>query len=138
MTGFFIPFESVGDFKINSKIDDYFNSHEFEVFPKDGEYDSEKFNIDNPSISLFVEDGVIESICCDEECLYKGRNLIGMSIEELISHTGEKYYGEIDEADFEEDNIPQYIYEFEDIGLQVWTKNGIVVTVIASTACEDD
>jgi hypothetical protein len=138
MIPFLIPFKYVGDFKINSKISNYFNLYEFEIFPKDGEYDSEKYNIYNPSISLFVENEIIESICCDEECLYKERNLIGMSIDEFISHTGEKYYGEIDEADFEEDNIPQYIYEFEDIGLQVWTKNDIVVTVIASTAYEDD
>ena len=25
----------------------------------------------------------------------------------------EKYFGEVDKVDFEEDNIPQYVYEFE-------------------------
>ena len=138
MITIFIPFKRVGDFKISSLVMDYFNSHEFEILPKDGKYDCEKYTFSNPSISLFVENGVIESIYCDEECLYKGRNLIGMHIDEFISHTGEKYYGKIDEVDFEEDNIPQYVYEFDDIGLQVWTKNDIIVTVIASSACEDD
>jgi len=70
-------------------------------------------------MTLFVENSVIEDIGCYEELLYKGRNLIGMSIEEFISHTGENFVGEIDCLDFEEDHIPQCVYEFEAIGLQV-------------------
>lgn len=57
-----------------------------------------------------------------------------MKIEDFISYSNLKYYGEIDVLDFEDDNIPQYVYEFDDIGLQIWTKNGIIVTGIINSA----
>jgi hypothetical protein len=40
--------------------------------------------------------------------------------------------------DFEDDGIPQFVYEFETIGLQVWEKNSRIVTIIASPYIEDD
>ena len=110
MIAFFQPFQGIGDFTFNESISNYLNSYEFTIYPKEGEYDCDKYNIDNIDISLYLDhNNIIESISCREECLYKGRNLIGMSIEEFISHTGEKYYGEIDKLDFEDDNIPQYV-----------------------------
>lgn len=76
-------------------------------------------------------DSLIENIKCYKYFIYKSKNLIGMSIEKFIEHTGERYYGEIDTLDFEEDGLPQSVYEFEDIGAQVWVKNGKIVTIIA-------
>ena len=61
-----------------------------------------------------------------------------MTVEEFISDTDEKYYGEVDKLDFEDDGIPQYVYEFDDIGLQVWSKNNVIVTVIASSEFVDE
>lgn len=138
MIAIFQPFESVGGFMFNKSITDYLGLYKFTIYQKDGDYDCDKYNIDNPDISLYVDDNdIIESINCREELIYKGRNLIGMSIEEFISHTGEKYYREIDELNFDEDKIPQYVYEFDDIGLQVWCKNDKIITVIASPYIED-
>lgn len=135
---YFTPFECVGEFRFNTKISCYLNKYEFDILLKEKEYQSNHYTLKEQEVTLFVEENIIDSICCNEECLYKGRNLIGMTIEEFVSHTGEKYYGEIDKADFEDDNIPQYIYEFDDIGLQVWVKNNKIVTVIASAYIEDE
>ena len=116
MIAIFKPFKGVGDFMFNKSIIDYINLHQFTIYRKNGNYDCDKYNIDNPDISLYVSDNdIIESISCHEECLYKGRNLIGMTVEEFISDTDEKYYGEVDKLDFEDDGIPQYVYEFDDI-----------------------
>lgn len=133
MVSILIPKISVGDFLLNDHIDNYKGKYIFEKSSKD-ESGYEGYAIYNPETCLFVEDGKIVSIASYEECIYKGQNIIGMTIEEFTSHTGEKYYGEVDRADFEEDDIPQYVYEFEDIGLQIWEKGkgGKIVTVIAS------
>ena len=139
MIAIFQPFQGVGDFMFNSPIIDYLDLYKFTIYRKDGNYDCDKYNIDNPDMSLYVDDNnIIESINCHEECLYKGRNLIGMTIEEFISHTGEKYYGEIDVLDYEDDGVPQYVYEFDDIGLQVWCKKNVIVTIIASSEFIDE
>ncbi|WP_299223821.1 hypothetical protein [uncultured Psychroserpens sp.] len=123
----------------NKSIYNYLDTFEFKIYRKDGDNDCDKYRIDNPDISLYLDDNnKIESINCRDECLYKGRNLIGMTIEDFISHTGEKYYGEVDILDYEDDGIPQYVYEFDDIGLQVWCKNNIVVTIIASPEISDE
>lgn len=127
------PKISQGNFLFGDDINKYKNDYDFELSPKDiSGY--EGYTIYNPETCLFVENGKIASIASYEECIYKGRNLIGMTIVEFMRFTGEKYYGEVDEADFEEDDIPQYIYEFEDIGLQVWEKGkgGKIITIIAS------
>jgi hypothetical protein len=139
MIAYFLPFRGIGDFMFNEPIASYINTFDFTIYSKDGKYDCDKYTIDNPDISLHVDDNNnIESISCHEECLYKGRNLIGMTIEEFISHTGEKYYGEVDRLDFEDDGVPQYVYEFDDIGLQVWCKNDVIITIIASSEIDDE
>ncbi len=139
MIAIFQPFLGVGDFMFNKSIYNYLDTFEFKIYRKDGDNDCDKYRIDNPDISLYLDDNnKIESINCRDECLYKGRNLIGMTIEDFISHTGEKYYGEVDILDYEDDGIPQYVYEFDDIGLQVWCKNNIVVTIIASPEISDE
>jgi hypothetical protein len=134
---YFIPFERIGGFILESNIEDYKNK-KFTHTPIDDVTEMETYSIDDLGLSLYVENGKIDSVECNDECLYKGRNLIGMTIEEFISHTEEKYYGEVDELDFEEDNIPQYVYEFDDIGLQVWCKNNVIVTIIASSEFIDE
>lgn len=132
-----IPFQSVGDFVFKSKINNYLKKYSFEVrdYSSDLAAPTVHYSIEFPRMALFVENGLIEEIGCYEELLYRGRNLIGMKIEDFLSHTGEKFVGEIDCLDFEDDNIPQYVYDFESIGLQVWTKGkeGNIVTIIASS-----
>jgi hypothetical protein len=128
----------VGDFVIGNPIRLYLEKFSFEIYPKEGKYDCIKYVIKNPVISLFVEEGMINSISCEEECLYKGRNLIGISIEEFISHTGFTHEEEIDELIFEEDNIPQYVYEFDEVGLQVWVKMEKIVVIIVGEYFENE
>lgn len=135
MIAYLIPFEAVGIFQIGKKITEYdckfeIEKHEFNTFR------SEHYSIDHPKITLFVMNDVIDSIACYEECLFKGRNLIGMNLNEFMVFTGEEYTGKPDPLEFEEDGVPQWVYEFEGLGLQVWTKNDNIVTVIVSEFIE--
>ncbi|MEM9885465.1 MAG: hypothetical protein AAF849_06200 [Bacteroidota bacterium] len=137
---YFIPFEQIGEFKLQHSVTGYTNKFVFEVSNGESSTGWVTFSLDEFGLSLFVDKAtmVIESISCDEECLYKGRNIINMTIQEFITHSGKVYYDEPDCLDFEEDNIPQYVYEFDDIGLQIWVKNDKIVTVIAFEHIEED
>ncbi|HUH25796.1 MAG TPA: hypothetical protein VLY87_04165 [Flavobacterium sp.] len=128
MIAILILFQSVGNFVLKSNINNYLKKYSFDIsdYSSDLNVPVVHYSVEYPRITLFVENSLIEEIACYEELLYKGRNLIGMKIEEFISHTGEDFVGEIDCLDFEDDNIPQYVYEFETIGLQVWIKGNIV------------
>lgn len=132
-----IPFQSVGDFVLKSSINNYINEYSFDIsdYSSDLTAPAIHYSMEYPKITLFVENNLIEEIACYEELLYKGRNLIGMKIEEFISHTGESFVGEVDCLDFEDDDVPQYVYEFETIGLQVWVKGekSNIVTIIVSS-----
>lgn len=135
MTKFnFIPFKRIGEFQLGMLMKQHTRISEFN-FEKDKDATSWDiyYNYDL-GISIYTESitSKIVSIAAYKECYYNGENIMGLSLEKFVSLTKEKYYGEPDCLDFEEDNIPQYVYEFEDIGLQVWVKNNKIVTVIAS------
>ncbi|MDM1046612.1 hypothetical protein HX004_08385 [Myroides sp. 1354] len=142
MIAILIPFQSVGDFVLKSNIDNYIKEYSFCIrdYSSDLATPAAHYSVDYPRMALFVENNLIEEVACYEELLYKGRNLIGMKIEEFISHTGENFVGEIDCLDFEDDGLPQYVYEFESIGLQVWVKGrkGNILTIIASSKYKEN
>lgn len=134
---YFQPREGIGEVYFGESKEKYFN-----VLQKSDELTSESegyevYELPEKDMAVYFEDGVVDSINCKEECLFKGRNIIGMSYTEFISYYDLEPDGEPDELDFEEDNIPQLVYEFDDLGLQVWTKNDIVVTVIASNIIDE-
>lgn len=140
MVMYFIPFKCIGNFEIDTSIKSYLKEYDFEYFMDIDNIGRDTFSLDDIGISLYVESSnqIIESINCSESCLYRGRNIIGMTINEFIVHAETFYYEEPDCLDFDEDDIPQYVYEFEDIGLQVWTKHNRIVNVIASGLIAED
>lgn len=125
------PKIGLGSFLLDSSINNYTELYNFntETIDQFGEiaYISNEFDI-----IIYVRDSIISTIAIYKECFYKNLNIVGMNINDFIRYFDEVYYGEIDELDFEEDNIPQHVYEFEDIGAQIWTKEDIIVTVILS------
>lgn len=132
------PFVKVGEFLLNESISKYLNKYKFTVSKElyDG-YFVMNYSLENPDMTIFLKHNncqIIDFIACYEVLFYKSVNLIGLTIDEFKNVTKSEYYGEVDELDFEEDNIPQYVYEFDDLGLQVWEKgkNGKIVTIIIS------
>jgi hypothetical protein len=134
-----VPFKKVGKFALGKSIDLYTERCNLVLEEDDFEKDTTgliTYNLDKPNTSPCVDekDRTIRFIICTEELYYKGKNLIGLTIDEFISVTGENYVVEIDTLNFEEDDIPQNVYEFENIGLQVWEKGdkGKIVTIIVN------
>lgn len=128
---YLVPFEQVGDFYLKSRISTYIDDFKFEFTPTDETTGWEMYEEQSLGISLYVENNIIESISCNEECLYGGRNIIGMNIDEFMNFYGIKPNEEVDKLYVSEDEM-QDVYEFDDIGLQVWCSDNIIVTVIAS------
>ncbi len=134
---YFTPFEGISDFVLESNINNYLNEFNLKYTPIDDSTEWETYSLEDEGISLYVEDNKIVSIACEEECLYKGRNIIGMNINEFINFYNINPIGEIDEL-YINDTETQSVYEFDDIGLQVWCSNDKIVTVIASSFDEDE
>ncbi len=85
------PLKSVGPFKFNDSINNYSKYNLSEIKE---EYIREVnwivYSLNNFDFRLYIENRVIDSIGCYEECIYKNTNLIGVSFKELINLLGEK------------------------------------------------
>ncbi|MFD2903753.1 hypothetical protein [Sphingobacterium anhuiense] len=129
------PFKQVGDFLIGSPIAQYLSSYPFDLVDMSNEdmAPSLNYSISHPSITLFVSDNRIDFIGCYEELLYHGVNLIGISISHFSVLVGQDYVEE-DKLDFEEGKVPQYVYEYPHIGLQVWARGklGLVISIMVN------
>lgn len=132
-----IPFKSVGKILLNSSINNYTSLFSFDVDCFDElSAPSINYSMNKSEITLFVINGIIDSIACYKKLYFNNKNLLDLTVKDLMAFTNQKYYGKVDELNFDEDNIPQYVYEFEKIGLQVWEKgkNGRIVTIIVNGA----
>ncbi|UMY65276.1 MULTISPECIES: hypothetical protein [unclassified Flavobacterium] len=130
MVKYFVPFEQVGEFKLGTPINDYLKSFSFTFSEKDTITEWETYELQEEGLELYVENGLIVSICCRDECIYKGRNMIGMGIDEFLSafsvHSSSSNKIHLD------DDESQFVYDIDEMGLQVWSRNGRIVTAIVN------
>lgn len=123
------PLIGINEFTFKSDIRNY-NNFDFHYTPMNViGYDT--YDIDNSGLSIYAGNNLIESIACTKDLLYKGRNMIGMSIDEFKSHYNLNPSGDIDTL-FVDDDETQDVYEFDEVGLQIWCRNNVIVTAIAS------
>lgn len=128
MVAVLIPFKQVGDFVLGEDIVKYVGRFEFSINDMSDEQvvPTVNYTLSDPEITLFVEmDGIIDFIGCYEELLYKGVNLIGLSLQQFSDYV-EDVYSEEDRL-YVDEGEPQYVYEFNQVGLQVWTKGELGV-----------
>ena len=129
------PLSSVGHFKFGNHIHYYASLlKDFKCSAPD-EFGYVHYEAPDESFFITVKDNRIDSIFCYKELWFKDVNLIGMSIEEFQKITESSFIEEVDELHVEDDNIPQLVYQFEELGLQVWEKNGVIVTIVADSGC---
>ena len=128
----FTPWQSVGIFKFDDDIANYQNELTSWIFEPLDKYGDEHYKTPNDTRIISVHNSKIGSIFCYETLIYQGVNLIGLTIDEFKNITQSDYVGDVDVLDFEDDGYPQSVYEFEDIGAQVWEKQGKIVTIIVA------
>lgn len=141
----FVPFEQVGIFQLDDDVNKYSDILSKYFHEPVDEYGNEYFHIgDDETIKdthfLQVKDGKIRAVFCYEELIYKGINLIGLTIEEFKKIICTDYVGEIYEADIFDDEPPMYDYDFKEIGLTVRTHYDRIhdITVSGHWIYEDD
>ena len=134
-----IPNISVGKYIIGDKIHKYLQlSHHHEhCVEKYFEYDRYEFPDDN--ITVYVEDEIIQNISCEKTCFWQGRNLIRMNFEFFLKQYNvvydhkEEIYMQVSDR-FQ----TQKVYDFDELGLQVWVWRNLIRTVIVSKYEEDE
>lgn len=132
-----VPHISVGRFKFGEKISKYISDIDYNFTKGEDDWDWHQYELVNPQMNIYVDEDKIVSIACRKKCMLFGSNIIGMSMSDLINVTNA--YPDLDQTDtvFTEsenrklDN-PQIVYEFDNFGMQVWVKNGVIVTVFCS------
>lgn len=130
-----IPNKSVSIFHINDSISNYLHlPHKIETTNEEL-YQNQSYYFDNFNIIIWVEDEIIESICCDVECYWKGYNLINLKYETFLNLVNQKPDNEsicyIQKNENRGQN--QAVYTFYSLGLQAWVWRGRIKTVIVSS-----
>lgn len=88
--------------------------------------------------SYFLDDdGRVEDIVCFDGLIFQDTNLIGLPIDRVIELLGSDpdEYGE--EVKHGEGEIRTPV-EFDNLGLQLWLRDGIAVSAVVSVANVDD
>ena len=124
-----IPQVSVGDVGLGDEIEIYTNRRlEYTDSILGVPYSCYSFD-GTPILAYTDENDRVESIHCETVCLWRGMNLIGMNIAKFEELAGQSHNGEIDHIQLTEQL--QDVYEYDDLGLQIWGFNGTIVTIIA-------
>jgi hypothetical protein len=123
------PFVRVGIFHLGRLLPPEYKVELLEECPKDEVADEEdtKFNILGANAFLTVDkyDYVIH-VNCDDECYYKGVNLIGQSLSAVEALLEYKVIVTFPDIDFN-------VYDIDELGVTLWVdENDIVKTVDCS------
>jgi hypothetical protein len=131
MIAILLPFKAVGPIKLGERIN--ICPYPFEILVEGDNKDQDIYELENEKISVTVtKGGVIDAIICENELIYKGVNLIGIEYQVFLCHMSIEDIYESDSLDFLEGESPQLVYDIDEYGLQVWTRDDIVVTIIVS------
>ncbi|MBR1375071.1 MAG: hypothetical protein IJ566_03210 [Cardiobacteriaceae bacterium] len=133
----FIPFESIGPFKLDDDVKNYSEILSIYKHEQVNQYGSEYYTYpkresDYGSHFLQVKEGKIRTVFCYDSVIFQGTNLMGLNINEFGKITNSNYIGEIYEADIFEDEPPMYEYEFDYIGVSVRTHYEKIVDIAIS------
>jgi hypothetical protein len=127
------PFDRVGAFKLGSDVNHYIDTYELSLRPIESD-NPEDFTFDIGETDSFLRtdyDKHILSVTCEDECRYKGVNLIGKPLEDVELLLQAK-------AVYDDQMCDQEIYVIDQLGLMLWVDDGIVVTVNCSIYIDPD
>src|SRR5690606_28588011 len=132
----FIPFKKVGSFRLEDSIENY-PEYKFNVSKGHESTNWTCYALDDEGIELYVEDGIIVTIACRKECYLHSFNLIGTEYNTFLNRFKLSKEREHDRAYMANDDDYQDIYEVDEIGAQIWCREGIIVTVFCSPELDE-
>lgn len=127
----FKPLISVGLFHFNTSIDLYREvlQKQYTFIPLD-KFGTVTYIEKNDEHMITFRDGLLESVFCYDNLYFHQHNLIGLGINDFIKITDVHYSNKPEKLLFEDDKTPQYVYEFDSVGAQVWVKNDKIISII--------
>lgn len=135
-----IPKESFGAFRFESNIRNY-AAYTMRFIPKTDVNDLwDTYELTDPLITIYTDEhGTIRSIRSDSACFYREMNLIGLSYAHFLSAIQQKP-DTIDRIYVPTQNSKgqyQQVYDFDDLGLQVWVHRGKIRTVFCNAVKDE-
>ena len=123
-----VPTKSIGQIKIGSPVQPYVQDGL--IAPAEDVSDLGQYLSDaNETVLVEVDgDGNVESVLLNRECLYKGRNLIGMTLDEVSALLNAPPDEVADPFAVDEGGLETPAY-FEAFGLTLGLRGGLVRTV---------
>ena|GEM_PF-676115 len=125
------PLQGIGSFPLGGAIEPLINKLGLIELPEESKDATGwiAYTMPGQDIRIYSEDDKIVSVACYEDCWYKGRNLIGSAFQDVVRLLGPATLS--DEPNVVEiDDEEQVVYEIENANVQLWVRDGIVVTVI--------
>jgi hypothetical protein len=96
-----------------------------------------KYESTNLGIQVFSEDSKVKRISCFDNLIYKGRNLLGLSLEEVREIVGNET--DIDEPLSYDPSGNLYITPvyFDELSMIIYLENGLVDSISVGMAYDD-
>ena len=133
------PNVSVGGIFFGDSIENY-DKRQFEYESDILSRAYQSYSFADIPVTACVEDGRIESITCETECVWQGTNLINLEYDAFVVIYPQKP-DKIDRLTVMQedgsDGEEQDVYDYDELGLLLWVFENKIVTVIAS-ACEEE
>jgi hypothetical protein len=125
-----IPRKKVGPFVFGSPIKQYIKKYRLSAVPEEynPKVDWAVYSTDIDD-RIYVEEGRIVSVSCSSSFIYKEKELIGIPFGEILSYLNCQP-DSVDKAELSDGF--QDIYEFDQLGLQLWVKEGDVISAIVN------
>jgi hypothetical protein len=131
------PLQHVGEIKLGARLGSAESRYELIRVPAE-ERDSVGWIVyrnPNDTLRVYLENGVVASVACYESFEFAGRNLIGMSVDEALGMLGYAPSTSNDIVDMPDG--PQHVYDLDSLEVQLWAKDGRVVTVFCGPLCDE-
>ncbi len=135
-----IPNKSLGIFILGDYIEKYLYLSHVQKCENEERFSYNSYEFYNGNIEVWLtEDNRVRTIHCDKKCYWKNQNLIGMNYNNFLILTQQ----EPNEEDIiyipvsTDRGQNQKVYDFDDLGLQVWVWREKIRTVLV-TKYEDE
>lgn len=128
------PNVRVGSFKFGATDIDTSLDNEYYFEPCDNAtgWDTHFFPTWGVNVYTDSEKNIIQAIKCENSCIMNDTDIVGLMIQEFFSIIGQEFDTK-DSIEMPMDSTVQDIYDYDDLNLQIWVKNGVIVTVIVSS-----
>ncbi len=115
------PLVSIGPFRFGEPVAPVIEKYNLRKLERVSEVaDWDTYEVPDGNTVIYVEDSSIDSVACYDNLFYQGKNLLGISLEEIHEILGK-------EDEFGKIIGEKTPVEYESFGLQIWFRNGITV-----------